>query len=253
MNRIVATLLATIMLAGAGPALAASNSADSAASTICENPFAWGDTNKDDQLSRAEIEKMRDANYGAIDANNDGEISKQEYVECLGDTGKTARDEAATGQSEGTYKTGKWSDITTTDDAREMTDEDWADLAQEAWESGDAEMQEAVSYGGSKAETSEEFARAATQRFQMHDQNGDGVITEAEYEARAEDMKFDDTALEARFEELDTDDSGAVSPQEYRGAAAWAEPTGADTTGEGTSDVGDGFLVPVYHYYIRIL
>lgn len=329
MTRIFTTLLTTTMLAGA-PALAATDTADtsSAGNNICENAFNWGDTDENAKLTRAEIEDMRDQDYGALDANSDGEITKQEYVDCLGKSEKMTRDAAETGQEQGKYNMADWSHLAD-DDTSELSAEDWADQAQTAWEDGDTETQDAMSYGGSDSETSEEFARAATQRFKMHDTNGDGIITASEYETDVSETSFDDQAIQARFDELDADSSGGISPQEYRGAGVWAaQPAGlkaeggsntttggdaasggssasakdyvdgenntsvaadglsdnADTTGgvsaankaaDGTTqgtgssaeadtdmtanedqaanDQGEAYVVPVYHYYIRVM
>ena len=329
MTRIFTTLLTTTMLVGA-PALAATDSADnSSANNICENAFNWGDADKNAKLTRTEIENMRDQDYGALDANSDGEITKQEYVDCLGNSAKMTRSEAEKGFDQGDYTAGAWSDLGQDDSTAELNAEDWADQAQAAWEDGDAKMQDAMSYGGSDAKTSEEFARAATQRFKMHDTNGDGIITSSEYETDVSETSFDDQAIQARFDELDADSSGGISPQEYRGAGVWAaQPAGlkaeggsntttggdaasggssasakdyvdgenntsvaadglsdnADTTGgasaannaaDGTTqgtgssaeadtdmtanedqaanDQGEAYVVPVYHYYIRVM
>ncbi|MEQ8292638.1 MAG: EF-hand domain-containing protein [Roseovarius sp.] len=232
MTRIFTTLLTTTMLAGA-PALAATDSADnSSANNICENAFNWGDADENAKLTRTEIENMRDQDYGAIDANSDGEISKQEYVNCLGTSAKMARDEAETGQEQGKYNMAEWSHLAD-DETTEMSAEDWANEARKAWEDGDTEKQDAMSYGGSASETSEEFARAATQRFKMHDTNGDGIITVSEYETDVSETKFDDQAIQARFNELDADNSGGISPQEYRGAGVWAaQPGGLKAEGQ---------------------
>lgn len=319
MTRIFTTLLASTMMVSA-PALAATDSADNNSNwnNICENAFNWGDADENAKLTRTEVENMRDEDYGAIDANSDGEITKQEYVDCLGNSEKMIRQEAAAGQDDGKYNMAEWSHLAD-DGEKELSAEDWADKAQAAWEDGDAKMQDAMSYGGSKSETSEEFARAATERFKMHDANGDGIITESEYETDASDTKFDKQAIEARFEELDADNSGGISPQEYRGAGVWAaQPAGlkssgqsnAKTDGEAASDgssasvdvdvdgenktsvaadglsdnsdmnggsgsadteisdstdapanedqaandtQGEAYVVPVYHYYIRIM
>ncbi|WP_422033375.1 hypothetical protein [Roseovarius sp.] len=237
MTRIFTTLLTTTMLVGA-PALAASDSAatGNAANNICENAFNWGDADENAKLTRTEIENMRDQDYGALDANSDGEITKQEYVDCLGNSAKMTRSEAEKGFDQGDYTAGAWSDLGQDDSTAELNAEDWADQAQAAWEDGDAKMQDAMSYGGSEAKTSEEFARAATQRFKMHDTNGDGIITSSEYEADVSETSFDDQAIQARFDELDADSSGGISPQEYRGAGVWAAQPGG-LKAEGQSNV----------------
>ncbi|MEQ8645348.1 MAG: EF-hand domain-containing protein [Marinovum algicola] len=237
MTRIFTTLLASTMLVSA-PALAATDSADSGKSgnNICENAFNWGDADQNAKLTRAEVENMRDEDYGAIDANSDGEISKQEYVDCLGKSEKLIRQEAAAGQDDGTYNMADWSNLAD-DDQSELSAEEWADKAQSAWEDGDAKMQDAMSYGGSESASSEEFARAATARFRMHDENGDGIITASEYETDVSETRFDESAVEARFEELDADNSGGISPQEYRGAGVWAaQPAGLKSSGGSNAD-----------------
>ncbi|MEQ8898034.1 MAG: EF-hand domain-containing protein [Roseovarius sp.] len=231
MTRIFTTLLTTTMLVGA-PALAATDTTGSG-NNICENAFNWGDADENAKLTRTEIENMRDQDYGAIDANSDGEISKQEYVDCLGNSAKMTRTEAKSGFDQGDYTAGAWSDLGQEDDTAELTAEDWADQAQTAWEDGDTDKQDAMTYGRSASETSEEFARAATQRFKMHDTNGDGIITASEYETDLSETSFDDQAIQARFDELDADSSGGISPQEYRGAGVWAaQPGGLKAEGE---------------------
>lgn len=228
MRRILTTLLTSTAVLGAGAAFAATDGSAQATNNICENGFATGDTNADGYLSQAEIKKMRDVEFGQIDANDDSKVSRDEYTDCFGGAAAKTKKQAAEMQGEKPEKVAKWADIDP-GERKQLSAEEWASRAQEAWQESPASARDVFTYND-WVEKEEHFARAATNRFQQQDQNRDGVLTQNEYETLAREVKFDDEALEERFDSRDVDESGTISPQEYRGAGTWmAEPAALNT------------------------
>ena len=260
MTRILIPTLAATAALWSTTALAQSDEADQ----FCGTAMYQGDTNADGMMSDEEITALRDAEFAALDANSDGSIDRMEYVNCIGQAQQNRQQAAAAAESSGDAEVGQWSDLTA--EAEDLTREDWAELATEAWESGSAEAQASFARSsdmsaseGTETSEAERFAQAAVGRFQSHDTNGDGVLTQQEYETAAAEAEYDDQALEARFDTLDADGTGTVSPQEYRSAGTWAaapsgqmdnvQQTGSD--GSNTDDAGaDQIGIPVIDYYM---
>jgi len=229
MTRILTTLLASTTLLGAGSAMAATSG--EAPKSICANAFTTANINIESGLSQAQIEAIRDTEFSDLDANDDGKISRAEFTDCMGKAEKAAQEQAAEGQESGKFEVGKWSDLELEINDK-LSAEEWADLAEQAWETSPADAQKVFTYND-WIETEEHYAQAAINRFKQQDQDGDGVLTKNEYETLAREIKFDEEALDQRFDAMDVDETGAISPQEYRAAGTWmAEPAALNTETE---------------------
>lgn len=253
MTRFAFPLIATSALLAAVPALGAEE--DMAG--YCQTAFYPADKDGDGKVTAEEASAQRDAQFSQIDANGDGSIDRDEFLNCVGKAEKQKMSAFSGGSAD--YDVGKWSDLKL-DQKEDLTVEEFAALSKEAWDSGDAEMQSSVSYN-QDAQSEEEFAAAAVDRFRKHDANDDGVLSKSEYETPAREEKWSDKAMTQRFEDLDADGDGAISPMEYRGAATQAlDAAGmmSDGNNQSTSDSdsdsdSDQDGLPVLDYYNRVM
>lgn len=245
MTRFVTTCLTTTILT-AVPALAQNPESDMPA--LCEQGFIPADTNEDAQLSADEIDAQRSAEFAALDTNDDGSIDRAEYVACIGKAEKSAQDAAAK-MEEQSENVATWDDVETADQS--LTAEDFMALAEEAWEDSPAAAKKVFTYN-EWLESEEQFARSAVNRFMMQDKDNDGVLTKEEYETRARERQWSEDAVVARFNSLDADGSGTISPQEYAAAGTrTAAPGMTQTEGSESADAQtDRVVVPVYVYYM---
>lgn len=219
MKQIITPIFASATLIAAVPAIAATD-AENDMMAVCDGALIEADDNKDGKMSPGEIDALANARFEQLDANKDGSIDREEFVACMMNERKAQQEKAAAGEKDGTYKVGDWDQLTR---KPELTAAEYGKVAESAWAENDEEMKNATARMDDDADQSaESFAHAATQRFKSHDANGDGVITQSEYEMPASETEYSEAALEDRFDSKDADDSGAISPQEYRAAATWA-------------------------------
>ncbi len=219
MKTLITPILASATLIAAVPALAASDS-ETNSTGVCAGAYMRADKNDDGSYSRDEVDALRNAEFGQLDVNQDGSIDREEYVSCM----KGARDAEQSKSDEfkdsNEFEMNRWLDLTSAD---QMSREEYAAFAEEAWEEGDEMKKDSVArLNDDERDNVESFANAAAKRFRLHDTDGNGVITQEEYEASDRAADLGDTSLEKRFDDLDADGSGAISPQEYRPAGVWA-------------------------------
>ncbi|QYX57450.1 EF-hand domain-containing protein [Roseovarius sp. SCSIO 43702] len=254
MKRTFFTALTATTALVAAPALAAEEDL----AQFCENAFYAADSNADGQFSEKEVNARRDAEFAAIDANKDGSIDREEFTNCM----TQKRDKAAEQQasmSETDDAGAKWSDIAS-DGQQELTREDFAAWAEKAWSESDGDKETLFKQLSAnlsdvigEKEEQEGFAQAAVDRFKAADENGDGVLTQAEFETPLREKEYSDQGLDEQFQQMDADNSGAISPQEYRAAGTWstsAMGTTADSSDSGTSEADDEATISVIRYYI---
>ena len=230
--KIITPILASATLIAALPALAASD-AETDMMGVCNGALMPADNDADGKYSRDEIDALRNAEFEQLDVNKDGSIDREEYVSCMRGARDAEQQKAARYEDSSGFEMNKWLDLTAAD---QMSREDYAAFAEEAWEEGDETKKDAVArLDDDEKDDVERFANAAAKRFRSHDADGNGVITQEEYEASARAADLGDTALEKRFDDLDADGSGGISPQEYHPAGVWAHGAlGADRSDAGT-------------------
>jgi Ca2+-binding EF-hand superfamily protein len=265
MKTLTTTILTSAALATAAPALAQQSDAETDMPDFCETAFMPADQNKDGFMSEQEIKDARDAEFAALDLNKDGSVDREEMTNCIGNAQKEQQAAMDTSQTDGTSR--DWSNLDTGGKS-EMSVEEWQSMTNKIWKSDDSGMKSAVS---EDTDDAERFAKTAVERFQMYDGNGDGVVTQAEYEGEV-DKDRSDKALQKRFEAMDADDSGALSPMEYRGAGTRAldmtvgtsesknmnsgSADASDSSDKSASDAqaaSDENTVPVVIYYYSLV
>jgi Ca2+-binding EF-hand superfamily protein len=253
MTRFAYPLIATSALLAAVPALGAEE--DMAG--YCQTAFYPADKDGDGTVTEKEVSAQRDAQFSQIDANGDGSIDRDEFLNCVGQAEKQKISAFSGGSAD--YEVGEWSDLKL-DRKEDLTAEEFAALSKEAWESGDAEMQSSVSYS-EDAQSEEEFAAAAVDRFRKHDANGDGVLSKSEYETPAREETWSDEEMTKRFDSLDANGDGVISPMEYHGAATQALDTAGmmddgnsqDTSSSNGESASGADGLPVFEYYILVM
>jgi hypothetical protein len=141
------------------------------------------------------------------------------------------------------FEVGNWSDLDMVH-KEEMSGAEFLARAHKAWAEGEVDQAWSTFTFEAAADRGNElsFARAAVQRFRMHDANNDGVLTQEEWETPARVFEFDAAALDERFDDMDTDDSGAISPQEYRAA-------GTQAVGLPATEADAAEELPVYYEF----
>lgn len=246
------TLISTLAIAasfGAGHAFAETHTDMS----YCEAAFFPGDENQDERLSEDELEAMADAEFDNLDANADGSIDRTEYQNCvtamhegLNLTAETEQDrtdldtevadESATiPEGEGLGRT--WNLLDSDNDGI-VTNAEFVDLADAMYDElppqgeTDTALREPfvhLGVGGADDEAAdlsemsmEEYAARSAYTFWMTDTDADREITRQEWEARTEPHEVDIDRVNQRFEAMDTDAGGTITPEEYRAALAAA-------------------------------
>ncbi|MGR3491131.1 MAG: EF-hand domain-containing protein [Shimia sp.] len=248
---------------------------------FCDTAFTPADANADGLLSDDEIREMRISEYDNLDANKDGSISREEYVNCTVQQGETAaRDAMAMAADEAMF------DALDTDGDDSVSFGDWAAAGLTAYRttiegdldgsfdspfialSEDERMGTGADGTDDQAEAApqmdeDEYASRIARYFANLDRDRDGQMTREEFMNRLEPRVVDSTEILNRFEDADTDGSGDISQEEF---SAMSEPLSSDEAAEileelqartgdtsaEAGEMGEGMPVVFYRYiYIR--
>lgn len=245
--------IGTATLLACTSSLAALADSHSSAS-YCENGFIEGDQNADGTYSDAELERMRDAVFQSLDANDDGAITREEAAAC---TGRADKPESTSGEAQ--------QDDEEMDAAFDNTDmnrdgfvdraefterataayEDNAENDDSSWQ---APFMPATTEVRDKAFSQEAFASAAREGFDARDADLDGRLSREEWIAveDLESAEFDDMRFD--FEATDSDTSGDVTREEFDARADRVEED-ARNAAEAAGREGDGVPVIYYVFY----
>lgn len=280
MRKLLTSTSLAVVMAGVGfSALAqenASSGAEDAAvgAVICDGRFANVDVDGDGFVTREEATRGIEQDFAAIDADGNGEITKTEYVDCKAQSpdqqaAKVARDAESFAAADANKDQG-------------VDRGEYMGAAQQAYEnasrSGDATplvvylwmTPEELQAGNARNLSAEEAGARSAMTFNALDDNGDGIIDTREWEKAIPGGGNPGGAPTARFEMIDSDQSNALSREEYAqartamldamrtgsvdsgsdaGGTAAADQQASDASGSGTeTDAAPAVGVPVFVY-----
>ncbi len=260
--------IAAIMI-GSGAAYAADTPGTNKASTVganaggvtCNQDLAVVDTNDDGSISTDEAVTASLKEFDRIDVDNSGTLSKSEWEHCneqallnsemttatvntgAGTDNGMKKNDSAMNNDKGADKTSDMAKSKAENTAPFAgknpfeTDEDFSaadsdkdnqltrDEAAKAAES-------AYNAGSNEGKNREDFARSYGARFAMIDKNGDGTVSQEEWQGR------DSATIQSAFAKLDEDNNGELSKSEYQEAR---KAQSSDT---------DGKPVSVWYYFV---
>jgi Ca2+-binding EF-hand superfamily protein len=256
-NRILWTSL--LALAAAGPAAAQSNGSEA---SFCQNGYVHADADDDGLVSNEELQTALAEEFGALDADQSGDLTIEEIEDCLNagaGTQSMTSDRALDNLMEADQ-----------DEDEMLSSQEFMDAAQAAYDdvhsdpsiSADSpEMQRLGRYvfialdGADRAPsdmTRDEVAARSAQMFRNLDTNADEMIDASEWEQQDAMQRDLSSQINIQFSRMDSDRSGAVSEEEYTAARmedveAAREAALANAEGSGT-DADGGADVPVVYY-----
>lgn len=264
------TTLSVLALAAAGlsaPAFAQDNGVDGSeaadtealGTSYCNTGFFAADTNDDAILTEEEIEAASTEVFEEIDADDDGSISREEFVNCE-ERGLEAAQEAFSrtyGDIEAASLDEAWSTAAETNPQIEeegMSRDDFigaasdafgllATMTLEAEGAGPVAFETPFVYLGETERladmTAEEFARRSAYTFELTDTDGDDRLSREEFLNRGEELTVDIEEINSRFDEMDADSDESLTPEELSGMDRLRT--------EGGADMSEG--VPVIYYF----
>ena len=229
----------------------------------CENAFFSVETDEDEMVSADESAAMGDAVFEELDLNDSGAIERDEYVACT-----ERKQENASGMMPTEADEDMFADLDADQDSRVS--------AREYFEQASAAYDESM---GNDADSSDmttgfeqpfvylpqdttaeqmglndkqRFLDLAALTFAMTDTDFDGILTEDEWAARADQSQVDISRANQRFDAADSDGDDALNPEEF--GVDWQAVTGAAS---GKADK-DGFTdqskgIPAYYFYISAM
>lgn len=243
------TAIALALTAGSGVALAQGSPVQ------CDRTFAVVDTDGDGIISAAEASGATSHEFQRMDADGSGTISVVEWQHCSGmaalpltgrstmDEGDSAETSAANDipdQSTGAQTKGGSLQTANPDEWVEgdrpfSTDDQFqsADVNQDGVVSSEeAALAAQKAHEGqvTAVRTREDYARQYGRYFGAIDRDGDGTVSQQEWELRTDEPST------ARFEVMDADGDGEVTAKEYQARRLVDE---------------NGDPVTVYYYYVQ--
>ena len=239
--------------------------------SYCDMPWVQVDENSDGFVSQEEATGAVDSQFGAIDADGNGEITKTEYVDCKTRTGgqaaaESSRDEQNFAEADANKDSGidrnEFRDQARQayDDSQSAADDEQAlvVLRRFIW----LTPEEARDASALNDMSADEVAGRSAMTFAALDQNDDDIIDTMEWSERSPPSRMTEEWASAQFDELDSDATGSISQDEYKSArskmldetttgstdqSGASESTGDQKASESGSDA-EGVPVFVYRF-----
>jgi Ca2+-binding EF-hand superfamily protein len=195
-------------------------------SSYCDRPWAQIDSNSDGFVSEMEAGAAADNQFAQIDSDGDGKIIKPEWAECLTRGGQQGAESDRSEQNFADADANQDQQITR-DEFRRGSQEAYESAQSDAAgdnsyvilrryvfltpeESGDGSTVENMS--------SDEAAGRSALTFGALDQNGDDIIEAQEWAERSPAIDRNQDWANAEFDRIDGDANGSITQSEYRTA-----------------------------------
>ena len=249
----------TALLAAAASAAFSHQLGAQEASSFCETGFLQGDQDESGALDQREVEGMRAGEFGALDLDSDGTVTRNEFAECMAQADEREvgpRDVMMTGETEPAVQ------VQALEDGA-FTRQEYMEAAELAYDATRNEEDNAIAWARNfvlltpeaadpeiREMTRDEFAARAAALFLRLDADGNDQLSLEEWRSDAPASGSRPAAVEAAFSAADADQSGDLSREEYLAAgaeraerarlAALARGWGAEGTAAGGVETVEG-------------
>lgn len=243
----IAAIVGSMAFAAHAQTSAEADGQMSAGVSFCDMQWSAVDGNDDAFITREEATGAIESEFDAIDADDNGEIGKTEYIDC-----KTQGLDVTSAEAE--RDEDSFASVDANQD-KSIDREEFALSAEQAYgdsrSAGSADEEplltlrrfvwltpEEASSGAMRDMSADEAAARAALTFDRLDENSDDIIDTQEWATTTTARGQTQAAAEAAFDEIDADASGAIGPEEYaeaRSSGLDAMATGA-VNGETSAD-----------------
>lgn len=263
---------AIALAAAAGFALAAhaqeTQGNDPGAPSFCDKQWHMVDGSGDGFVSRGEASSAIDAEFDQIDADDNGEITKTEYVDCKTRTGEQQAATADRNEESFSEADADQNDALTREEFRESARQAFEESQSAAGTGDDAFLvlrryvwltpEEGQDAAAVQDMSEEEVAARSVRTFNALDTNDDDIIDTREWAKQSPVSGPSEEQASLDFDKIDADATNSISKEEYQQARQdLLDPTTTASTNEsaGTSDgqqasqASEEAGVPVFLYH----
>mgnify|MGYP003634015007 CR=1 FL=1 len=226
MNYLLRTTAIVAVLGGFGMAAHAQQT-DAMDANYCDKPWAQVDGNSDGFVSESEASSAIENQFGQIDLDGNGEITKTEWVDCMSKMrGQTTAEADRSDQNFAEADVNQDEQIDR-DEFRQGSQQAYEDA--QANNANDDSMivlrryifltpQESQDQTAMQTMSADEAAGRSALSFSALDSNGDDKIDSQEWSERSPKLTRDEEWASAEFDRLDEDANGSVNQDEYQSA-----------------------------------
>lgn len=220
--------LALVMSASGLAAAQAQNNGEETASApdYCDREWVALDGNEDGFISGKEASSALEARFDAIDADDNGKVTKTEYVDCKASNGMKAAD---AGRDEETFKAAD------ADGNQTLSRREYGDAAATAYEEALATddaaepfivvrrfifltPEEAARENAIADMSGDEIASRSVRNFSFLDADDNGEIAMSEWRVQTPRVGMSEEDANAQFSELDGNGDDTITRKEYEAA-----------------------------------
>jgi len=203
--------------------------ASSGSQGFCDRSWDQIDANSDGMVDKTEVTGAADARFKQIDTDGNGELSSDEFSQCV-----MRQSGQASAESDRDAKS--YSSLDLNGD-NQVNVEEFRDSAQQSYDAsqrqgaGDQDFvvlrrfiwltpEEAKNGVDRNSMSADEAAGRAALNFSALDENGDGSLDSKEWSNRSPRLERSKEWVNAKFAEIDADSSGSITRSEYNNAEA---------------------------------
>ncbi len=236
------------------------------APSYCDTQWIKVDGNEDGFVSREEASNAVSSQFGQIDLDGNGQITKTEWVDCM--TRTQGQQSAKTDRSAENFAQAD------ADQDKSMTRDEFRNASQQAFDESrsatDANAEpvivlrryvwltpeESQDASSLQAMSEDEAAGRSVRTFNALDENGDKIIDDQEWSAQSAASGPSEDEANLSFNQIDKDSSNFIDAEEYQEARndlIDATTTGSIQNSGSKSDAaqqnGTGMRPYVYHFW----